>query len=86
MIQTWQPWVNSTGPKTLEGKARASQNAFTGGIRPQARLIAKVLRQQRKSHRELSKAVYDAMAETVVAAAFDGDFRAIQEIGRVFDE
>ncbi len=86
MIQTWQPWVNSTGPRTPEGKAKASQNAFKGGIRPQLRMIARVLRQQRKSQRELSKTVYDSMAETVVAAAHDGNPWAVQEIGRVFDE
>jgi len=27
MIQQWQPWTKSTGPRTEEGKAIASQNA-----------------------------------------------------------
>ena len=86
MIQTWQPWNKSTGPRTVQGKSKAAQNAFRGGIRPQLRLIAKALRRQRKSQHELSKAVYDAMAETVVAAALDGNSWAIQEIARAIDE
>lgn len=86
LIQTWQPWIKSTGPRTVQGKAKAAQNAFKGGIRPQLRLIAKALRKQRKSQHELSKMVYDAMAETVVAAALDGNSLAIQEIARAIDE
>ena len=86
MIQSWQPWNKSTGPRTAQGRAKAAQNAFKGGIRPQLRLIARVLRKQRKSQLELSEAVYDAMAETVVAAALDGHFGAIQEIARAIDE
>ncbi len=86
LIQTWQPWNKSTGPRTVQGKAKAAQNAFKGGIRPQLRLIARVLRRQRKSQHELSKAVYDAMADTLVAAALDGNSWAIQEIARAIDE
>ena len=40
----------------------------------------------RHSLDELSTEDYDAMAESLVDAALDGDFRAIQEIARVFDE
>jgi hypothetical protein len=35
---------------------------------------------------ELSTEDYDSMADTVVAAALDGDAWAIQEIGRAIDE
>jgi len=31
LIQTWQPWERSTGPKTEAGKATSSQNAFVHG-------------------------------------------------------
>jgi len=86
LIQIWQPWEQSTGPRTAQGRATAAQNAFKGGIRPQLRLIAKALRRQRKSQHELSKMVYDAMAETVVAAALDGNSWAIQEIARAIDD
>ena len=65
MIQTWQPWNKSTGPRTVQGKAKAAQNAFKGGIRPQLRKIARALCRQRKSQHELSKMVYDAMADVI---------------------
>ncbi len=51
-IQRWQPWNQSTGPRSPEGKAAASRNAFTGGDMAQIRELAKdvnrVLREQRK--------------------------------------
>ena len=31
LIRNWQPWSRSTGPTTLEGKERSSQNAFVHG-------------------------------------------------------
>ena len=86
MIQTWLPWNKSTGPRTVQGKAKASQNAFKGGIRPQLRKIARALRKQRISQHELSKTVYDTMADTLVAAALSGNIWAAQEIARAIDE
>ena len=51
-IQRWQPCNQSTGPRSPEGKAAASRNAFTGGDMAQIRELAKdvnrVLREQRK--------------------------------------
>ena len=51
-IQRWQPWNQSTGPRSPEGKAAASRNAFTGGDMAQIRELSKdvnrVLREQRK--------------------------------------
>ena len=63
-----------------------AQNAFKGGIRPQLRMIAKVLRNQRYSLDELLTEDFDSMAETVVAAALDGNSWAIQEIAWAIDE
>lgn len=31
LIRTWKPWEHSTGPRTPEGKAKASRNAWKGG-------------------------------------------------------
>ncbi|HNQ92581.1 MAG TPA: hypothetical protein PKI93_06580 [Alphaproteobacteria bacterium] len=31
-IKRWSPWKNSTGPKTSEGKAISSQNAYKHGV------------------------------------------------------
>ena len=51
-IQRWKPWNQSTGPRTPEGKATASRNAFTGGETARMRELAKdvnrVLREQRQ--------------------------------------
>jgi hypothetical protein len=33
-IQQWRPWVQSTGPRTAEGRRRVSRNAYRGGQRP----------------------------------------------------
>ena len=85
-IRRWKPWEKSTGPRTAKGKAIVAQNAFKGGLRPQLRELAKILRKQRHSLDELSTEEYDSMAETVVAAALDGHLWAFREIARVLDE
>lgn len=43
LIRAWQPWSQSTGPKTTAGKAQAARNAFKGGHRPAARALAKAV-------------------------------------------
>lgn len=51
-IKRWKPWESSTGPRSLEGKAKASVNAFTGGeqakLRQFIRTINQVLKEQKK--------------------------------------
>ena len=47
-IHQWQPWAQSTGPKTAAGKATASGNADKGGNRPMLRELGRLLRQQRE--------------------------------------
>ena len=32
-IAQWQPWQHSLGAKTIEGKAKASRNAYKGGCK-----------------------------------------------------
>ena len=49
-------------------------------------MIDRLLRKQRQSVDELSAEFYDSMADRLVDAALDGDFRAIQEIARGIDE
>lgn len=48
-----RPWEQSTGPKTEEGKAASSMNAWKGGTRQMLREIAQALREQDDSRREL---------------------------------
>lgn len=31
-IHDWQPWKNSTGPRSLNGKATSSRNAFKNSL------------------------------------------------------
>ncbi len=38
-INQTKPWLNSTGAKTLEGKAICSQNAFKGGLHTRIRAL-----------------------------------------------
>ncbi len=48
-IKKWKPWVNSTGPKTLAGKAAARMNALKHGARSQQwSKFKKILRAQRQ--------------------------------------
>lgn len=30
-IRQWKPWKHSTGPRSIEGKAKVARNAFKGG-------------------------------------------------------
>jgi len=46
MIRQWRPWEKSTGPKTVEGKAKVSRNAYKGGTWRLLRVLAKVLKEQ----------------------------------------
>lgn len=48
-IRQWQPWINATGARTAEGKARSCRNAFKGGIRPAMQRMARLLRDQSES-------------------------------------
>ena len=41
LIRQWQPWNHSTGAKTIEGKAKVSQNAYKGGYWKELRELKK---------------------------------------------
>ena len=45
-IQQWRPWEDSTGPRTLEGKAASSRNAYKGGVRSMLNGMSELLREQ----------------------------------------
>jgi hypothetical protein len=44
-IHGWKPWKRSTGPRTPEGKAIVSRNAFKGGKREALRQSMREFRQ-----------------------------------------
>ena len=48
LIRQWKPWENSTGPKTVEGKAIVAQNAYKGGTWLLLRELARVLGDQKR--------------------------------------
>ena len=52
-IRHWQPWTRSTGPRTLEGKARSSRNRYQGDTRGMLREVRRLLRELDASLEEL---------------------------------
>jgi hypothetical protein len=42
-IRAWKPWEQSTGPRSPEGKATASRNAWKGGHRALLRELSRAL-------------------------------------------
>ena len=51
LIRTWKPWEKSTGPRSVEGKARAARNGDKGGA----------WRELRDELREFKKAANDLL-------------------------
>jgi hypothetical protein len=56
LVRQWQPWKHSTGPKSPEGKAKVSQNAFKGAWRQQMKELRALLKEQDEA---LSEAFYE---------------------------
>lgn len=52
-IQRWKPWKQSTGPRSLEGKAAVSRNAWMGGGWLELRELSKLVNEQVRAAREL---------------------------------
>lgn len=59
LIQRWQPWKRSTGPKTKQGKEVAAMNALKHGERTAQAA------QQRKQINELFRSMKDQLEEIV---------------------
>ena len=55
LIRRWRPWERSTGPRTPEGKARASRNAYKGGARGMLRELRRILRHQDELRQDLAR-------------------------------
>ena len=53
VIKQWKPWKQSTGPKSVKGKARVAGNAWTGGHRAQLRELTKMVNDELKAARDL---------------------------------
>lgn len=46
-IRSWSPWAKATGPRSSEGKAKTSRNAWKGGRRKMLSELARALRVHR---------------------------------------
>ena len=55
LIRNWRPWAKSTGPRTPEGKARVSRNAWKGGHRAELRELTKMVNEHVRMARELAE-------------------------------
>ena len=51
-IKRWKPWEQSCGPKSPEGKATVSRNAFTGGHLAQLRQVISELNQAMRGQKK----------------------------------
>ena len=52
-IRRWKPWSKSTGPKSPEGKAAVSGNAWKGGHWLKLRELTKLVNAECRQAREL---------------------------------
>lgn len=53
LIASWKPWRHATGPRTPDGKARASLNAYKGGHWLKLRELARMVNAEIGEAREL---------------------------------
>ena len=56
-IRQWRPWDDSTGPRTLEGKAASSRNAYRGEVRSVLNSMSELLREQGGALDQLRRSV-----------------------------
>jgi len=57
LIRTWKPWQQATGPRTADGKAKASRNAYKGGHWLTLRELSRMVNAEVKAGRELVERV-----------------------------
>ena len=56
-IRTWRPWEQATGPRSPEGKATASRNAWSGGHRATLRELSRLVNAEIREARDVLKAI-----------------------------
>ncbi len=57
LIRTWKPWKQASGPRTPEGKAKASRNAWTGGHWLKMRELSRMVNAEVNVARDLVDAI-----------------------------
>jgi hypothetical protein len=58
LIRQWRPWAKSTGPRTNEGKAKASRNAYKGGHWLMLRELSRMVNAEVKAGQDLVNAIH----------------------------
>lgn len=61
LIRTWKPWLQSTGPRTEEGKARTAQNGFKGGHWVEMQQLKKDLNSLIAAQRRATDSIWAAL-------------------------
>ena len=57
LIRIWKPWKQASGPRTPEGKAKASRNAYKGGHWAMLRELSRLVNAEMREARELVASV-----------------------------
>ena len=57
LIRTWKPWKQATGPRTPDGKATTSRNAYKGGYWLMLRELSRMVNAEIKAGRDLVDAI-----------------------------
>ena len=57
LIRTWKPWQQATGPRTHDGKAIASRNAYKGGHWLMLRELSRMVNAEIRAGRDLVERV-----------------------------
>jgi hypothetical protein len=60
LIRGWRPWESSTGPRTVEGKARSRMNRYRGGNKTKVREFARLVRELLGDNARMLEAVEEA--------------------------
>lgn len=67
-IRRWQPWRRSTGPRTAQGKAKVSGNAYNGNqwanLRQAIKALNQALREQKDRLRKYFPTLHKLTTES----------------------
>ena len=83
-IRALCPWKKSTGPRTLDGKARSALNAWKGGLRSEAARGARLLKEITASTRDLFSSFCQKRISRPISA-FSLHFPRFGDFRRVWD-
>ena len=57
LIARWKPWEQSTGPRTPDGKAAASRNAYKGGHWLMLQELSRMVNDEIRKAQEMAEAL-----------------------------